>query len=635
MKTLATLFALQFMVIAATLSAQDGTLSGNDSDTAFYTVSGYRHGISFFPRVRLSSVEYEPGEELSFDRFHSADVIYHWMKRWADAYPDIVSLYEIGRSYEGRAVMQMTLTNKKTGADTDKPAAFFEGNRHSGEVTSAESVLWLARHLVEGYGNDPEITALLDNFAIYLRPVNNPDGHNLYMLTAQSNRSTVKPHDTDGDGLLDEDPPEDLDGDGMILTMRWKDSINGTMLPDPSDSTGRIMKRVPKGEGIYSTSPEGVDNDNDGRTNEDGIGGLDLHRNYPENWRPENEATGRGFTQRGAGEYPLSEPETRAVFSFLLTHPNIYVVNSMDTRVPMHLRPPSTSPSEERMYPEDLKWYTTFDALGKSITGYEKAGDVYNDYGNGEPLFGHGPDFGYWYFGAIWYGDELWNGGRFRDYDGDGDIDQTDNLAWDDLENNGLGFIEWKTIKHPSLDSVEVGGFDPKFFSQNAPAAHLEEWASKQALFNLEMTKHLPLIRWEDTEVKRIKKHKGDSVDYELTIRYRNTGKLPTALKQAHLVKIVRPDEVRITLEKPAGEKALFRILDPKPVVRQREGMMMYDEETGRADYISVKTGYTDGGAVNEATFTIRVFDNAEVKGRASVLTTRAGKLEGMDFIIK
>jgi hypothetical protein len=635
MKTFAALLAFQFMVIAGTLSAQDGARSGNAGDTAFYTVSGYRHGISFFPRVRLSSVEYEPGEKLSFDRFHSVDVIYHWMEKWAEAYPDIVSLYEIGRSYEGRSVMQMTITNKKTGADTDKPAAFFEGNRHSGEVTSAESVLWLARHLAEGYGNDPEITALLDNFAIYLRPVNNPDGHNLYMLTAQSNRSTVRPHDTDGDGLLDEDPPEDLDGDGLILTMRWRDSINGTMIPDPADSTGRIMKRVPMGEGIYSTSPEGVDNDNDGRTNEDGIGGLDLHRNYPENWRPENEATGRGFTQRGAGEYPLSEPETRAVFSFLLTHPNIYVVNSMDTRVPMHLRPPSTSPSAERMYPEDLKWYTTFDAIGKSITGYERAGDVYNDYGNGEPLFGHGPDFGYWYFGAIWYGDELWNGGRFRDYDGDGDIDQTDNLAWDDLENDGNGFIEWKTIKHPSLDSVEVGGFDPKFFSQNAPAAHLEEWASRQALFNLEMTKHLPLIRWENTEVKRVKKHRGDSVDYEITIRYRNTGKLPTALKQAHLVKIVRPDEVRITLDKPAGETASFRVLEPAPVVRQREGMMQYDEEAGRADYISVKTGYTDGGEVNQATFTIRVFGNAEVKGRASVMTTRAGKLEGMDFIIR
>lgn len=635
MRTVIGLLVFQFLVIAGTISAQHGALPGNSSDTVFHSVSGYRHGISFFPRVSLPDVEYLPGEALTFDRFHSTDVIYHWMRKWADDYPDIVSLYEVGRSYEGRPVMQMTLTNKKSGADTDKPAAFFEGNRHSGEVTSAESVLWLAKHLVERYNTDQEITTLLDNFAIYLRPVNNPDGHMLYMHTAQSNRSTVKPHDTDGDGLLDEDPPEDLDGDGMILTMRWKDRVNGTMIPDPADSTGRIMKRVPRGKGIYSTSTEGVDSDNDGRINEDGIGGLDLHRNYPENWRPEKEATGRGFTQRGAGEYPLSEPETRAVFSFLLSHPNIYVVNSMDTRVPMHLRPPSTSPSDERMYPEDLKWYTTFDELGKSITGYERAGDVYNDFGGGEPLFGHGPDFGYWYFGAIWYGDELWNGGRFRDYNGDGNIGQTDILAWDDLENNGRGFIEWKTIRHPSLDSVEVGGFDPKFFSQNAPAAHLEEWASKQALFNLEMTKYLPLIRWEDAEVKRVKKHKGDSVDYELTIKYRNSGRLPTALRQAHLVKIVRPDEVRITLDKTSGEEPSFRIIDPKPVVRQREGIAMFEDDAGRPDYISVKTGFTDGGAVNKAVFTIRVYNNASITGRASVMTTRAGKLEGMEFIIK
>lgn len=626
---------LLFLAMTGNLISQELNFPESDEDTSVYSVSGYRHGISFFPQVRLPYVEYEASDTLSFDRFHTTDVIYHWMRKWADSFPDIISLYVIATSYEGRPIMQMTLTNKNTGTDSDKPAAFFEGNRHSGEITSAESVMWLARYLIEGYGTNQEVTYILDNYAVYLRPVNNPDGHNLYLHTAQSNRSTVRPHDSDNDGLLDEDPPEDLDGDGMILTMRWKDRVNGTMIPDPSDSTGRIMKRVPRGEGLFSTSTEGVDSDNDGRINEDGIGGLDLHRNYPENWRPEKEYTGRGFTQRGAGDYPLSEPETRAVFSFLITHPNIYIVNSMDTRVPMHLRPPSTSPSDERMYPEDLKWYKYFDAAGKKITGYEKAGDVYDDYGNGEPLFGHGPDFGYWYYGAIWYGDELWNGGRYKDYNGNGEIDQTDILAWDERENNGLGFIEWKPLNHPVYDSVEVGGFDPKFFSQNAPAAHLEEWASKQAYFNLEMTKHLPLIKWEDAEVKTVKKHKGDSVDYELTVRFKNVGKLPTALKQAHLVKVVRPDEVRITFDTKDGEKPSFRVIDPKPEGRQHEGMMMFDEEGRPPEYISKKVGITDGGTVNEAVFIIRVFNNAEVTGKASVLTTRAGKLEGKSFIIK
>ena len=189
----------------------------------------------------------------------------------------------MGESFEGRPILQITLTNKKTGKDTDKPAAFFEGGRHSGEVTGTESVLWLIKYFLDNYGKDPDVTHILDTKSIYLKPINNPDGHNLYMNTAQSNRSTVRPDDSDGDGLLDEDAPDDLDGNGLILTMRWKDEKKGNLIPDPNDKTGRIMQRVPAGKGIYLSVTEGIDNDADGRINEDGIGGLDLHRNYPEN----------------------------------------------------------------------------------------------------------------------------------------------------------------------------------------------------------------------------------------------------------------------------------------------------------------------------------------------------------------
>ena len=213
------------------------------------------------------------------------------------------------------------------------------------------------------------------------------------------------------------------------------------------------MRRVGSGQGDYLLLTEGYDNDKDGRVNEDGIGGLDLHRNYPENWRPEAEETGRGFTQGGAGEYPLSEIETRAVVLFLFSHPNVSVVNTMDTTVPMLLRPPSTSPSEERMYPEDLALYRTFDTKGKEITGYARAGDVYMDYsgGRGSPLFGHSPDFGYWQYGAIWYGDELWNGGNVGDYNKDGTTDELDRLQYNDKELKSSRFQPWTKIIHPDL----------------------------------------------------------------------------------------------------------------------------------------------------------------------------------------
>jgi len=613
----------------------------SDKDTTHYTVMGYRHGTSVFPQVYFKQVEYTAGKTLTWDKYHSADVVYTWMKRWAEKYPDLVDLYEVGFSYEGRPILQVTLTNKKTGKDTDKPAAFFEGGRHSGEVTATESSLWLLNHLLTQYGKDPAITKLLDTKAIYIRPENNPDGSNLYLNSAQSNRSTVRPTDNDGDGLLDEDPGEDLDGDGVLYTMRWVDLKEGTLIPDPRDPSGRLMKRVTKGKGLWSGASEGWDNDGDGKINEDGIGGLDLHRNYPENWRPGDglDATGRGWTQGGAGEFPLSETETRAVFNFLITHPNVSVVNSMDTRVPMHLRGPSVDFSANIMFGPDRKLLEYYDTLGMKITGYPWAGDVYNEYNTKdpvndytgdsakpEPLFGHGPDFGYSYFGAIWYGDEIWNGGLYGDLNEDGKKDELDILLWDDRENGGRGFKEWTTVMHPFLGPVEIGGYHPKFFAQNPPPEHLEPWIRKQALFNLAMCLDLPTLELVSLNVSKAEgkrqkveiseKNKEisamDSTDYMVSVTWKNTGRIPTALDMAQQVKIVQQDQAMLEFDKKLteGEEPKLKIVDPKT---------------------SDKAFYTKHLWQNQeatASFTIRVYTKDKIKGKVKVLSTRGGVLE-------
>ena len=611
---------------------QETKWTESDLTAKFYTVNGFRHGISFFPKVQYPHVQYTPSSTFGFDKYHSADVVYHWMVKWAEQYPNLIDLYEVGYSYEGRPILQMTLTNKNTGKATDKPAAFFEGNRHSGEVSSTEAVMWMMHHFINQYGKDAEVTKIIDKNAIYLRPINNPDGHNLYMHTAQSNRSTVRPMDNDGDGLMDEDSPEDLNGDGSITQMRYKDKEKGDYIIDPRDPSGRLMKRVPVGEGEYVIISEGIDNDGDGRINEDGIGGLDLHRNYAENWRPMTEATGRGWTQGGAGEYPLSETETRAVFTFLMNNPNIYVVNSMDTRVPMHLRPPSTAP-QSTMFPEDNKYYLMFDQIGKDITGYERAGDVYNDYGGGTPLFGHGPDFGYWYYGAIWYGDEIWDGGQsIGDYNKDGVVDELDRLLWDDKENDGLAFKEWTAFKHPTLGDVEIGGWDPKFFSQNSPSKQIEKWAKNQALFNIAMVKSLPELEWGNIEVKRLKSYKKDSTDYQITVTYKNLGTLPTALKQADQVKIVRPDQIRFSIDRSAVEGA-----NPKAKILPEEGTPERQQRMGARvnNEVTRNAGYAQGKSSNSKTIIVRVYGEHEINGKASVSTTRAGLLPEKSFVIR
>ncbi|MGD2152359.1 MAG: M14 family metallopeptidase [Gemmatimonadales bacterium] len=612
---------------AAPLLAQEGD-GGRAKE--WYTVGGERHGVSYFARYRHPEVEYEAGDVLTFDRYHTVDVMYTWLKRWAEQYPDLVELYEVGRSFEGRPILQVTLTNKATGAAVDKPAAFFEGGRHSGEVTSSESVLWLMQYLLERYGHDDEITALLDTKTIYLRPQNNPDGSDMYLHTAQRNRSSVRPHDSDRDGLLDEDPEEDLDGDGVIYSLRWRarpdERDEANLVLDERDPSGRLMKRVAAGEGEWIVVSEGVDNDGDGDFNEDGIGGLDLHRNYPENWRPDRgeDATGRGYTQFGAGAVPLSEPETRTVVLWLLTHPHVSVANSMDTRVPMHLRPPSTSKSAERMYPEDLAYYEYFDSVGLSITAYPWAGDVYEHYmtrvpvspvtgdsAQPRPLFGHGPDFGYFYYGAIWYGDELWNGGRMEDYNEDGLYDEVDALIWDDRENGGRGFREWEPFEHPDLGSVEIGGFHPKFFSQNGPPEVLEGWISKQALFNLEMAKHLPQIDDVAADVRRLASW-DDSTAYRVTVSWTNSGRLPTALSQARLVKIVQEDRVRLDFDSTLvrREAPAVRIVDPS-----------------RRNKV-IAAGWTEPGERKSVSFVLRTYGVPGVRGAVAVLSTRGGEVE-------
>ena len=537
-------FLLFCLVVCGSLQAQvQPAPKGQDK---FWKVPGYRHGPSFFPRNFL--VETTPLKERKWDfkHYHTNTEMVWWYKKWQKKFPDLLDVYVAAKSFGGLDIYQLTLTNKKTGKATDKPAMFIDGNRHAGEVTAAESAFWMLHHMLTKYGKDDQITHMVDNFTFYFRPKNNPDGSMLYLETAQSLRSTIRPYDNDRDGLLDEDPAEDLDGDGFIRQMRIKvPKGEGRYIIDPCDPKGRLMKRAEPGQGDYNLMSEGIDNDKDGKINEDGIGGLDLHRNYPENWRPMAESTGRAFTQYGAGAYPLSEIETRSLVVFLLEHPHISIMNTMDTSVPMHLRPPSTSPGEERMFTEDLELYKYFDEKGKEITGYERSGDVYQDYGHGRPLFGHSPDFGYWYYGAIWYGDELWHGGKVGDYDGDGKTNDWDSLQFNKKELEKSRFKKWKKLRHPQYGKVEVGGWNPKFWRQNPPPELLEEWAEKEARFNLMLAANLPHVVIYEPNIY------SKENEYLIEVKVENEGFLPTALRQAQLVKIVKPDT--LTLEFPDG----------------------------------------------------------------------------------
>jgi len=154
------------------------------------------------------------------------------------------------------------------------------------------------------------------------------------------------------------------------------------------------------------------------------------------------------------------------------------------------------------------------------------------------------------------------------------------------------------------------------------------------------MVKYLPELAWENIEVKKVKSYKADSADWQVKVSFKNTGKLPTALKQAHLVKIVADDKVvlNFTTQGSTDGKPVYKVIgEAKPAGGRGEGRgrFMDGERAAQITPVSKNVPDTEGGAVTASLFNIRVYKGAEISGKASVFSTRGGVLKDKGFSIK
>jgi hypothetical protein len=144
---------------------------------------------------------------------------------------------------------------------------------------------------------------IVNSCIIYVVPSVNPDGIDVALINPYL-RKNLRPVDDDGDGLIDEDPPNDVNGNGFIDDYDLK---------------------------------HGVDDDGDGLIDEDWPGGVDLNRNYDYMWgKPGSSRNPKSETY--CGPYPFSEPETRAVKEFVEKH-NIRISISLHSGIEAILFP--------------------------------------------------------------------------------------------------------------------------------------------------------------------------------------------------------------------------------------------------------------------------------------------------------
>lgn len=507
--------------------------------------------------------------QVRFDTYYRYDELTRILHAFAEEYPQLVRIESIGKSYEGRDIWLLTLTNFATGPAEEKPALWVDGNIHASEVSPSAACLYLIHRLTREYGSHEKITRCLDTRAFYVCPRVNPDGAEWALADKPKIiRSSTRPYPYDEDpigGLV----VEDIDGDGRMLMMRIPDP-NGNWKKHP-DEPRLMIRRDPDEVGgeYYRILPEGrFDEPFDPAilTIQPKKEGLDLNRNFPAHWRQE-------YEQQGAGPYPTSEPEVRAIVDFIAKHPNITGGVTFHTWSGVLLRPYSHQ-SDDAFPAEDLWTYQKIGAKGTEITGYPNI-SVYHDfkYHPKEYISGVFDDWMYDHMGVFAWTVEIWSPQRqagitdykfidwYREHPVEDDLKL---LKWSDEVLGGRGYVDWYPFEHPQLGKVELGGWDMLYAWRNPPPEFLEK---EVALFPDWLVWHLlisPKLAVYEATVEPL----GDAL-YKVRLVVQNTGWLPTYItKKALEKKLVRG--VIAEIELPDG--ATLRTGKPREELGQLEG---------------------------------------------------------------
>lgn len=470
--------------------------------------------------------------DLAWNRFYDYEEMTTALQAMVNAYPELLTMQSIGQSEEGREIWLVTLNNARTGPDTAKPAMWIDGNVHGNEVQASETVMYSIWYLTKSYGEVQQLTDLIDDVAFYFVPSVNPDGRAAWFRepnTPSTRRSGQRPTDNDFDGQLDEDGPEDLDGDGHIGTM-WRYDARGTHRRNEQDP--RIIERVPPGEdgNLSRAGSEGIDNDGDGRINEDGDGGYDMNRNWPGDWQP-------NYIQYGAGEYPLDRPETRCVAEFIIDHPNIAAGQSYHNTGGMLLRGPGAH-YLGALYPRaDLIVYDKLGEAGAEMLPFYRYmilhADLYTTHGGFVTWLHEG-------LGITSFTNELWSGSKLMQ-NRDLPLDAERRMRIQDRLLFGQTFTDWTEYDHPTLGKVLIGG-GTKYASRTPPPFMMEEDCHRNFAFTMFHAAHMPKLWFEWIAMKPL-----DGDLWEITVEVANDHIISSRLEHAARKKIGLPDRMTLT----------------------------------------------------------------------------------------
>lgn len=401
----------------------------------------------------------------------------------AKAYPQMASLKSLTKTNGGKDIWLLTIGTGKT---ETKPAIAVIGGVEGNHLLGAELAIGFAEQLLKGSGTD-SIRALLNRTTYYVFPNMSPDAMEQYFGKLRYDRTgNATTTDEDRDGKTDEDGWDDLDGNAKISFMRVE-SVTGDYKLHPDDARVLIKADISKGEkGKYKLMSEGADNDKDGLFNEDAEGGIAFNKNLT--------YVHKTFAA-GAGDYPASEKETRAMLDFLYDAFNVYAVvsfgsnNNLSNPIPYNPQAAAQRIVAGLLEP-DAKVNGMVSDLYNKVTGTKDA--PRSNVTGGDVL-----SWGYFHYGRYSFSTPGWWVPKTRPDTTKKEKaftveDATANyLRWASQQGITNTFTEWKTIQHPDFpgQKVEVGGVDP-YVLNNPPYKMADDVVKKHTAFLVKLASH-------------------------------------------------------------------------------------------------------------------------------------------------
>ncbi|SNR93232.1 carboxypeptidase T [Haloechinothrix alba] len=112
------------------------------------------------------------------DAYHAYEEMTAVLSDTAAEHPDITELTSVGTSYEGRDLPLITISDNpaQDSAEPAEPEVLFTCTMHAREHLTSEMCLRIVTRFTSEYGTGPEVTELVNERAIHVLPMVNPDG---------------------------------------------------------------------------------------------------------------------------------------------------------------------------------------------------------------------------------------------------------------------------------------------------------------------------------------------------------------------------------------------------------------------------------------------------------------------------